>query len=193
MYTTFRFYISLSLLYLIISIQAALGAIARFHRSSSLGFTLPINVVMFMAVAFFYGRSIQTLRQHQQKLRKNSIVKSSVNLTRLATLYITTNAIFAAPIVIALAYYFKKREDRVNQEIKALTFYTTLLFSTLHCPVNAILFLKVNKQARMLISRLIGKSIRKDSQGTEPGEEIALGSIRKFRSNTVCSETSTPM
>uniref|UniRef100_A0A7M5UN67 G-protein coupled receptors family 1 profile domain-containing protein n=1 Tax=Clytia hemisphaerica TaxID=252671 RepID=A0A7M5UN67_9CNID len=192
-YTSFRFYMSLSLLYFIISIQAALGAIARFNRSSSLGFTLPINILMFMAVAFFYGRSIQTLRQHQQKLRKNSIVKSSVNLTRLATLYITTNAIFAAPIVVVLAYYFKKREDAVNQEIKAVIFYTTLLFSILHCPVNAICFLKVNRQARMMISTLMGKSIRKGSQGTEPGEEIQLGSIRKFRSNTVGSETSTQM
>jgi len=160
-YTRNRFRISLVILYLIIFLQAGLGATGRFLNTSAMVITLPINIAVFGVVAILYARSIHVLRIHEKNLKSIFKTRRSANLTRLASLYITTDFVLSLPIVVALSvYYFIRPKDgsSIDQELKGKVFYACFLFFLCHCPINAICFLFVNKKAKSKISVLFRKS-----------------------------------
>ena len=169
-YTRTRFRISLAVLYFLIFLQAGLGAVGRFLETSALIITLPINIVVFGVVAVLYGKSIQILRIHEKNVKTMFKNRRSANLTRLASLYITTDFLLSLPIVLALSvYYFLQRHGRssIDQELKGKVFYASFLFFLCHCPINAVCFLLVNKKAKSKISVLFRKSKAKGMVDSE--------------------------
>ena len=151
-YTKFRFGVSLVLLYILIFLQAGLGAMSRFLGLSAVFITLPVNILVFASVAFLYGRSIFILKQHEQNVKRLSRSRKTVHLTRIASLYITSDVIFSLPIVILLGvYYFLRKNSNIDFELKGALFYSCFLVFMCHCPVNAVCFLAVNRKAKSRI------------------------------------------
>lgn len=160
-YTKFRFMLSMVLLYMLIGLQSGLGVMSRFLNLSAVFITLPINILVFATVAFFYGRSIFILKQHEQNVKKLTRSRKTVHLTRLASLYIASDVIFSVPLVLTLGvYYFLRKNPLIDIELKGLLFYSCFLFFVCHCPVNAICFLAVNRKAK---SRIPGTSRSSDN------------------------------
>ena len=110
-YTKFRFRVSLVLLYILVFLQAGLGAMSRSLGFSAVFITLPVDILVIATVAFLYVRSIFILKQHEQNVKKLSRSRKTVHLTRIASLYITSDVIFSV-------YYFLRKNPNINFELK---------------------------------------------------------------------------
>ena len=91
-------------------------------------------------------------------MKKLSISKNTVNLTRLASFYVLIDAIFSLPIAVTLIVYHFNRDNDIGGEFKAILFYSSYMFFLFHCPANAVCFLVVNKEAKTRIMSFFFKS-----------------------------------
>ena len=67
-YSKSRLKASLFVLYFLISLQAALGLVARMKGTSSTILTIPVNLLLFAGVVYCYWKSIVILKRHQNKI-----------------------------------------------------------------------------------------------------------------------------
>lgn len=148
-YSRGRFTASIAVAGFLVLSQTGLSTMSRFLGLSAVFITLPINILIFATVACLYGKSIFILKRHEKNVKKMSRTRKTVQLTRLASLYIASDILFSVPLVLLLGvYYFFRKDTTIDYELKGILFYTCFLFFICHCPANALCFLISNKKAK---------------------------------------------
>ena len=174
-YSGSRFKVSLVILYFFISLQAALGLVARIRGTSSTILTTPVNFILFFAVVYCYGKSIVILKRHQNRIHttksvdkqndqkkgkcKKSRREATSPLTKLPTVYIVIIVIYSLPLIIVQALLYVTRHNTVTSSIAYMgrwgtIFYFAFIFFFCYYPTNAIFFLLFNKYSRSKIKSL---------------------------------------
>lgn len=120
---------------------------------TALKYTMPLNVIFFLVIIFFYLKSMFVLKKHAERNETSSSRRSIIKITAVYFYFylVSTFILLTHPF---LSKWIKERTGLLDSSLLSVHRLSNSFIPTIIATSNALAFLWINKKARNLLKSL---------------------------------------